>query len=64
MVAGAIGPARDMLRQSKLTELIQEKNMFVKTADAVDYFKVVVVPTDVQKNCKSNKSLKTFNRFQ
>ena len=53
MVAGAIGPARDVLQQSKLTDLIQEKNMFSKTADAVDYFKEEVVPTDVQKKIAS-----------
>lgn len=53
MVAGAIGPARDVLQQSKLTDLIQEKNMFAKTADAVDYFKGEVVPTDVQKKIGS-----------
>jgi hypothetical protein len=49
MVAGAIGPARDVLQQSKLTDLIQEKNMFAKTADAIDYYKGEVVPSDVQK---------------
>lgn len=53
MVAGAIGPARDVLQQSKLTDLIQEKNMFAKTADAVDYFKGEVVPSDVQKKIAS-----------
>jgi SulP family sulfate permease len=53
MVAGAIGPARDVLLQSKLTDLIQEKNMFAKTADAVNYFKGEVVPTDVQKKIAS-----------
>ena len=53
MVAGAIGPARDVLQQSKLTDLIQEKNMFAKTADAVNYFKGEVVPTDVQKKIAS-----------
>ena len=53
MVAGAIGPARDVLQQSKLTDLIQEKNMFAKTADAVDYFKGKVVPSDVQKEIAS-----------
>ena len=53
MVAGAIGPARDVLQQSKLTDLIQEKNMFAKTADAVDYFKGKVVPSDVQKKIAS-----------
>ena len=53
MVAGAIGPARDVLRQSKLTDLIQEKNMFAKTADAVDYYKGEVVPSDVQKKIAS-----------
>lgn len=53
MVAGAIGPARDVLQQSKLTDLIQEKNMFAKTADAVDYFKEKVVPSDVQKKIAS-----------
>jgi SulP family sulfate permease len=53
MVAGAIGPARDVLQQSRLTDLIQEKNMFAKTADAVDYFKGKVVPTDVQKKIAS-----------
>ena len=53
MVAGAIGPTRDVLQQSKLTDLIQEKNMFAKTADAVDYFKGEVIPTDVQKKIAS-----------
>jgi len=53
MVAGAIGPARDVLQQSKLTDLIQEKNMFAKTADAVNYFKGEVVPSDVQKKIAS-----------
>ena len=53
MVAGAIGPARDVLQQSKLTDLIQEKNMFAKTADAVDYFKGKVVPSYVQKKIAS-----------
>ena len=53
MVAGAIGPARDVLQQNKLTDLIQEKNMFAKTADAVDYFKGKVVPSDVQKKIAS-----------
>ena len=53
MVAGAIGPARDVLQQSKLTDLIQEKNMFAKTADAVNYFKGEVVPTNVQKKIAS-----------
>ena len=53
MVAGAIGPTRDLLQKSKLTYLIQEKNMFAKTADAVDYFKGKVVPTDVQKKIAS-----------
>ena len=53
MVAGAIGPARDVLLQSKLTDLIQEKNMFAKTADAVDYYKGEVVPSDVQKKIAS-----------
>ena len=53
MVAGAIGPARDVLKQSKLTDLIQEKNIFAKTADAVNYFKGEVVPTDVQKKIAS-----------
>lgn len=53
MVAGAIGPTRDLLQKSKLTDLIQEKNMFAKTADAVDYFKGKVVPTDVQKKIAS-----------
>ena len=53
MVAGAIGPARDVLQQSKLTDLIQEKNMFAKTADAVDYFKGKIVPSDVQKKIAS-----------
>ena len=53
MVAGAIGPTRDLLQKSKLTDLIQEKNMFVKTADAVEYFKGKVVPTDVQKKIAS-----------
>ncbi|MCH1471808.1 MAG: sulfate permease [Flavobacteriaceae bacterium] len=53
MVAGAIGPARDVLQQSKLTDLIQEKNMFAKTADAIDYFKGKVVPSDVQKKIAS-----------
>ena len=49
MVAGAIGPARDVLQRSSLTELIQEKNMFAKTADAVDSFKGKVTPSEVQK---------------
>ena len=53
MVAGAIGPTRDLLQKSKLTDLIQEKNMFAKTADAVDYFKGKVVPTNVQKKIAS-----------
>jgi len=53
MVAGAIGPTRDLLQKSKLTDLIQEKNMFAKTADAVEYFKGKVVPTDVQKKIAS-----------
>ena len=53
MVAGAIGPTRDVLQQSKLTDLIQDKNMFAKTADAVDYFKGKVVPSDVQKKIAS-----------
>ena len=53
MVAGAIGPTRDLLQKSKLTDLIQEKNMFAKTADAVDYFKGKVVPTDIQKKIAS-----------
>jgi SulP family sulfate permease len=53
MVAGAIGPTRDLLQKSKLTDLIQEKNMFAKTADAGDYFKGKVVPTDVQKKIAS-----------
>jgi SulP family sulfate permease len=53
MVAGAIGPTRDVLQQSKLTDLIQEKNMFAKTADAVDYFKGEVIPTEVQKKIAS-----------
>jgi SulP family sulfate permease len=53
MVAGSIGPTRDLLQKSKLTDLIQEKNMFAKTADAVDYFKGKVVPTDVQKKIAS-----------
>jgi len=53
MVAGAIGPTRDLLQKSKLTDLIQEKNMFAKTADAVDYFNGKVVPTDVQKKIAS-----------
>lgn len=53
MVAGAIGPTRDLLQKSKLTDLIQEINMFAKTADAVDYFKGKVVPTDVQKKIAS-----------
>ena len=53
MVAGAIGPTRDVLQQSKLSDLIQEKNMFAKTADAVDYFKGEVIPTEVQKKIAS-----------
>ncbi len=57
MVAGAIGPARDVLQQSKLAELIQEKNMFAKTADAVNYFKGKVVLTDEQKKIASQTNL-------
>ena len=55
MVAGAIGPARDVLQQSKLAELIQEKNMFAKTADAVNYFKGKVVLTDEQKKIEAKR---------
>ena len=57
MVAGAIGPTRDVLQQSKLAELIQEKNMFAKTADAVNYFKGKVVLTDEQKKIASQTNL-------
>ena len=57
MVAGAIGPTRDVLQQSSLAELIQEKNMFAKTADAVNYFKGKVVLTDEQKKIASQTNL-------
>ena len=53
MIAGAIGPARDVLQRSSLTELIQEKNMFAKTADAVDSFKGKILPSTVQKKIAS-----------
>lgn len=49
MIAGAIGPTRDVLQKSKLTKLIKEENLFAKTADAVDFFKGQVTPTNVQK---------------
>ena len=53
MIAGAIGPARDVLQRSSLTALIQEKNMFAKTADAVDSFKGKILPSTVQKKIAS-----------
>lgn len=37
-VAGAIGPARDIIFASGLIELIGEKALFVRTYDALDYF--------------------------
>ena len=53
MIAGAIGPARDVLQRSSLTALIQEKNLFAKTADAVDSFKGKILPSTVQKKIAS-----------
>jgi len=49
MVAGAIGPARDILHKSKLDLLIGKNNFFAKTIDAVDDFKGISHPTEIQK---------------
>lgn len=58
MVAGAIGPARDILHKSKLDLLIEENNFFAKTKDAVDDFKGVSYPTEIQKKVSNQTSNK------
>ena len=58
MVAGAIGPARDILHKSKLDLLIEENNFFAKTKDAVDDFKGVSYPTEIQKKVSNQISNK------
>ena len=59
MVAGAIGPARDILYKSKLDESIGKDNFFAKTSDAVDDFKGIANPTEIQKKVSNQNSIDT-----
>ena len=59
MVAGAIGPARDILYKSKLDEVIGKDNFFAKTSDAVDDFKGIANPTEIQKKVSNQNSIDT-----
>lgn len=49
MLAGAIGPTRDILFSSGLIDEIGEDNLFVKTKDAYQHFQEAVQNTDLQR---------------
>jgi len=48
-VAGAIGPIRDILFQSGLTDLITTQHLFVTTSEAYEYFQKRQHKTSIQK---------------
>ena len=56
MVAGAIGPARDILHKSQLDQIIGKDNFFAKTSDAVDDFKGITYPSEIQKKVSNQTS--------
>lgn len=56
MVAGAIGPARDILHKSQLDQIIGKDNFFAKTSDAVDDFKGITHPSEIQKKVSNQTS--------
>lgn len=56
MVAGAIGPARDIIHKSRLDEIVGENNFFAKTSDAVDDFKGINHLSKIQKKVSNQTS--------
>lgn len=49
MLAGAIGPTRDILFSSGLIDEIGEDNLFVKTKEAYQHFQEAVQNTEIQR---------------
>ncbi len=48
LIAGAIGPTRDILHSSGLIETIGQENLFVRTHEAVDYCESLKTKTSIQ----------------
>lgn len=48
LIAGAIGPTRDIFYSSGLIEIIGQENLFVRTHEAVDYIESVKTKTSIQ----------------
>lgn len=57
MVAGAIGPARDILHKSQLDQIIGKDNFYAKTSDAVYDFKGITHPSEIQKKVSNQTSI-------
>ena len=58
LIAGAIGPTRDILHDSGLTKVLEEENLFVQTYEAVDFCNHHNERSNIQKKV----SLQTKNR--
>ena len=48
-IAGAIGPVRDILHSSGLTELVGKDHFFVRTVEAFECFQNKAQHTDIQR---------------
>ncbi len=57
MIAGAIGPIRDIIFNDSLVGIIGEENLFINTAEAVDTYRKKAKISDIQKivNTQSNR---------
>lgn len=60
MLAGAIGPTRDILFSSGLIDEIGEDNLFVKTKDAYQHFQEAVQNTDLQRKIATQSASRTM----
>ena len=59
LIAGAIGPTRDILHSSGLIETIGEENLFVRTHEAVDYCESLKTKTSIQQKISLQSKTKT-----
>ncbi|MBD3637899.1 MAG: sulfate permease [Crocinitomicaceae bacterium] len=55
MIAGAIGPARDILFKSGIVEMLGKENLFIKTNEAVDYLDKGYTQSELQEKISQQR---------
>lgn len=56
MIVGAIGPARDLILQSKIIKILKKQNLFITSGDATDSFDGLTKKTPLQKKLSSQSN--------